>query len=222
MSSQENISWGGFAGCACLIHSSLLACRTQLLPLKAGSSKLRSVTSHCVWLIVRMQFDIRQSPHWVWRLYVKGLLSICHLLPLQLQLWKRDRMKVGRTTPFRHGENGRETAVSWLTCVLNGNCLISVCLNGACCLIGFNLGWVGGEQSPLNVIHHLICQTSVQSSSRVSEGRGLLLCLEPFFYIISWLHFFFFFCFIPSILALQSTLSSRNLLKSHPLMISVP
>lgn len=99
-------------------------------------------------------------------------------------------------------------------------------LDGVFCLKGFILGWMVREHSLLNLIYHLIYQILVQSSSRVSEGRGLLLFLEPFFYIYSWLCMCFFFfsfpCFIPSILALQSTLSSRNLLKSHPLMISVP
>lgn len=84
--------------------------------------------------------------------------------------------------------------MSWLTLLLTGNLSeTSVCLDGACCLIGFTLGWADGEPKLLNLIHRPICQISAHNFSKVAQGRGLLLSLEPFWSISSWLHFLFHF-----------------------------
>lgn len=77
-------------------------------------------------------------------------------------------------------------------------CLDEVCLIGLLCsLTGFILRW-GGEQNPLHLIYHPICQISVHSFSRVSESRGLLLSLEPSWSIYSWLHSLFYFTLLSS------------------------
>lgn len=90
-------------------------------------------------------------------------------------------------------EWGGHTAMSWLASLLTGNLSeTSLCLDGACCLIGLILGWAVRERDLLHVIHHPFCQISVQNSSRVAEDRGLLLFLQPSWSIYSWLHLVLF------------------------------
>ena len=116
----------------------------------------------------------------------------------------------------------RHTAVSWPTCVLNGNwpdlCVLRWGLLPD--RLHFRLsGW--GAELPKS---HPPSYMSDLSPELLQGFRGQRASTLPGAFLLYNLlaAFFFFFCFIPSILALQSTLSSRNLLKSHPLMISVP
>lgn len=106
---------------------------------------------------------------------------------------------------------GRHIAMSWLTSLQTGKLSETLlCLDGACCAIDFILGWAVREWDLLNAIHHPICQISIQNPPGWWRAEGFyFLCSLPKCILLSTL------CFISSILVLQSTLLSRNLLKSH-------
>ena len=174
----------------CIAWSRLLFWLAELIASSQGRQH-KALSSH--------QSCVADSPHHTSmssglltgsdNLHMKELLSVISC-PFKYSCEKGTGWRWAGQTPFWHGKSGVDTqqclgsSLSWV-----GIGLTSVWLDGVCCLKDFILGWVVREHSLLNLIYHLIYQISVQSSSRISEGRGILFFLETFFYIYSWLCF---------------------------------